>query len=339
MAHSPSSSRKHPPLDLLAGQISELATEIEQWAKHHIIAEGSTGGPATFRPEGIDIESLLDEFREDPDLNSYGPVWVNVAFATKFEDRLDRILLDLPSGPLSRQFSNGPRLDWHQVYKVARRLDVLLIHEVTGEDNILGQNVNKDHIPAAGLWAVLRYELIRFARRLGWFAHEARSYPKDRRERRIKRAEERLQNYAEVAEDWEELYEDLKHGNICGLRKMDRIDQLNWFRSLLEYGAAAMRCADLGIPITSACAVDWRRLKAASARGDRTAPRTELPALNPDQRRALHIIQTEGPIPGKELAVRLKMSFENLRRWFTADGPLTAHGVRNRRDGSGYFIE
>lgn len=338
-----SKSSQHK-LNAIAADIKKFADEMETWARTHIVLAGRPMGRASFGLKGLDIQPLLNEFAADNDLNSYGPIWTAFAFNTKFDDRVSRFLMDLPK-TLAHDFSWGPRADFHQIYKVARRLDVLLIHEVTGAPYVLSQSVDGDGIPGAGLLAVLRYEIIRCAHIYRDFARDIANFKDTRHRKRTEAAERRLQSLEDVAADWEAFYENLKGGNICGLRKASDIENLRWFQAVLEYGVAVFRSADLDIAVTSAAAVDFARLKRLSqrpvheAQADGKINKDELPRLSSAQNAALAFIREHGPVPGKKIAAHVNLTFEYVRKWLTSKGCLTAHGVVNDRNGDGYYLK
>jgi hypothetical protein len=65
--------------------------------------------------------------------------------------------------------------------------------------------------------------------------------------------------------------------------------------------------------------------------------RKKFPRLNQEQQKALDYIKKSGPVGGKHVARHVGVSFEHFRRWVTKQGVLTAHGVRNDRNGAGYY--
>jgi hypothetical protein len=63
------------------------------------------------------------------------------------------------------------------------------------------------------------------------------------------------------------------------------------------------------------------------------------PQLNEKQRQALAYIKSEGPKTAKEIGRMVDTTEDNVRRWCQANPPgvLYQHGVRNDRDGEGYY--
>lgn len=64
--------------------------------------------------------------------------------------------------------------------------------------------------------------------------------------------------------------------------------------------------------------------------------RFDLPSLNESQQAALDYIKENGPVGGKMVADHVHVEFETFRQWVVK---LTAHGVRNKRDGQGYVYQ
>lgn len=88
---------------------------------------------------------------------------------------------------------------------------------------------------------------------------------------------------------------------------------------------------DLGIQIEK----QGRALQRESPKENEPAIGTPI-GLNPTQAKAYEIIRSDGPIPGKLLAKKLKVAESSLRRHVVSR--LVKHGVRNDRNGHGYYI-
>jgi hypothetical protein len=44
-------------------------------------------------------------------------------------------------------------------------------------------------------------------------------------------------------------------------------------------------------------------------------------------------------VQGKKIADHVNLTFEHVRKWLSAKGCLTAHGVVNDRNGDGYYLK
>jgi hypothetical protein len=69
---------------------------------------------------------------------------------------------------------------------------------------------------------------------------------------------------------------------------------------------------------------------------DSDSKRDSPEGLNASQSKAYTIIRDQGPIPGKLLAKQLKVQGDTLRRHILP--ALQKHGVRNDRNGQGYYL-
>jgi hypothetical protein len=77
----------------------------------------------------------------------------------------------------------------------------------------------------------------------------------------------------------------------------------------------------------------WREERTSTG----SAITEDLSALNIKQRLAYEVIRDHGPIPGKPLATKVKVSGDTLRRHILP--ALKPHGLRNDRDGRGYYLK
>lgn len=322
-----------------------MADDLELWARNHIVLDGPVIGDCRCEIRGLDLQPQLAAYRANPNLNA-GPLWAHFSENSGFQDRVNDLLASMPWRGLYNQFSTGPCLEFLRACEFARWIDEKLLRESSPKHGEHAEQLLHEQArdtPSAGLLAAFRIALIKCARSHRDFIFTARNYRKTRHRELCDLAARRAAQLEDVAQAWEYFYEDLKAGNMLGLRKVTAPDELDWFEAVLAYGANTFRCAALGVPLTSSSAADYRRLRSrkiardASHESEETQS-FELPKLNASQRVALEFIREHGPVPGKAIAKQMNLSFEHIRKWFARGGVLYEHGVRNSRNGDGYSI-
>ena len=118
--------------------------------------------------------------------------------------------------------------------------------------------------------------------------------------------------------NWGDLVAEIDIGKINNARQAVGI-LTKWQKDLLKQ-------------IKSQQEEEERKLAVAELKASRSAES----GLNPTQAKALQIIKSEGPILGKVLARRLKITEPSLRRHVIQR--LAKCGVKNDRNGHGYYL-